>query len=178
MRRRRTGWWQMPVKRMRRTSMRRTRVMATWQLPRHRWWVEGGRHWRNPFGVAALAVLLVTLATPGLAMAHATIDVGDGRYVMEVGFRDEPAYLGLPNALYLKVEEYATGGTQPVDDLAATLSVEVAKDGQTLTLPLVPRGDGEYEMAFVPTATGDYTFHISGTIGDAPVDESVTSGPN
>ena len=31
--------------------------------------------------------------------------------------------------------------------------------------------------SFVPTATGDYTFRISGTIGEATVDESVTSGP-
>jgi hypothetical protein len=46
-----------------------------------------------------------------------------------------------------------------------------------MTLPLVPVGEGEYEAAFVPTATGDYTFRISGTIGEATVDESVTSGP-
>ena len=31
---------------------------------------------------------------------------------------------------------------------------------------------------FVPTALGDYTFRISGTIGEATVDESVTSGPS
>ena len=110
-------------------------------------------------------------------MAHAEIDVGDGQYVMEVGFRDEPTYLGLPNALALSVQRYATGGTEPVNDLAATLSAEVSRDGQTMPLPLVPVGEGEYEAAFVPTATGDYTFRISGTIGEATVDESVTSGP-
>ncbi len=111
------------------------------------------------------------------ALAHVEIDVGDGQYVMEVGFRDEPAFLGLPNALTLGVQRYATGGTEPVDDLAATLSAEVSRDGQVMTLPLVPVGDGEYEAVFVPTATGDYTFRISGTIGEATVDESVTSGP-
>jgi len=110
-------------------------------------------------------------------LAHDEIDVGDGQYVMEVGFRDEPAYLGQPNALALRVEQYATGGTEPVNDLAATLSAEVSRDGQVMTLPLVPIGEGEYEAAFVPTATGDYTFRISGTIGEATVDESVTSGP-
>jgi hypothetical protein len=110
-------------------------------------------------------------------LAHVEIDVGDGQYVMEVGFRDEPAYLGQPNALALRVEQYATGGTEPVNDLAATLSAEVSKDGQAMALPLVPVGEGEYEAAFVPTATGDYTFRISGAIGEATVDESVTSGP-
>jgi hypothetical protein len=111
------------------------------------------------------------------ALAHVEIDVGDGQYVMEIGFRDEPAYLGQPNALFLSVQRYATGGTEPVDDLAGTLSAEVSKDGQAKNLTLVPMGDGEYEGAFVPTASGDYTFHVFGTIGDATVDESATSSP-
>jgi hypothetical protein len=123
-----------------------------------------------------IGLTLAASATGG-ASAHVEIDVGDGQYVMEVGFRGEPAYLGLPNALTLRVERYATGGTEPVNDLAATLSAEVSRDGQAMTLPLVPVGEGEYEAALVPTATGDYTFHISGTIGEATVDESVTSGP-
>ena len=124
----------------------------------------------------AIGLTLAAGATAG-AFAHVEIDVGDGRYVMEVGFRDEPAYLGLPNALTLSVQRYATGGTEPVDDLAATLSAEVSRDGQVMTLPLVPVGEGEYEAAFVPTAAGDYTFRVSGTIGEATIDESVTSGP-
>jgi hypothetical protein len=125
----------------------------------------------------AIGLILGATGLVGSALAHVEIDVGDGQYVMEIGFRDEPAYLGQPNALFLSVERYATGGTEPVDDLAGTLSAEVSKDGQTKSLTLVPMGDGEYEGPFVPTASGDYTFHVSGTIGDATVDESVTSGP-
>ena len=64
------------------------------------------------------------------ALAHVEIDVGDGQYVMEVGFRDEPAYLGLPNALALGVERYATGGTEPVNDLAATTEARIAEWGK------------------------------------------------
>jgi hypothetical protein len=134
-------------------------------------WLRGG------LVIAALSVAMAALSLPRTAVAHVDIDVGDGQYVMELGFRDEPAYLGQPNALYLSVAEYATGGTEPVDGLAATLSAEVSKDGQTKQLDLVPMGDGVYEGAFVPTATGDYTFRVSGTIGEATVDESVTSGP-
>jgi hypothetical protein len=124
----------------------------------------------------ALSFLLLCL--PGAVLAHVDIDVGDGQYVMEVGFRDEPAYLGQPNAVHVSVEEYATGGTEPVEGLAATLEAEVSRDGQTLNVPLEPRGDGVYEGAFVPTAIGDYTFRVFGTIGAAAVDESVTSGPS
>ena len=125
------------------------------------------------FGIGMALAVGVTVDV----LAHVEIDVGDGQYVMEVGFRDEPAYLGQPNALALRVEQYATGGTEPVNDLAATLSAEVSKGGQAMNVSLVPVGEGEYEAAFVPTATGDYTFRISGTIGEATVDESVTSGP-
>ena len=136
--------------------------------------------WLRCRTLIALGVVpaLILSNFPGAARAHVDIDVGDGQYVMEVGFRDEPAYLGQPNALYLSVEEYATGGTEPVNDLAATLSVEVSKDGQVMDLTLVRTGDGEYEAPFVPTEAGDYTFRVFGTIGDATVDESVTSGPS
>jgi hypothetical protein len=125
-----------------------------------------------------MAIVAMMAAAAPAALAHVQIDVGDGQYVMELGFRDEPAYVGQPNALSLKVEKYATGGTQPVDGLAGTLQAEITKDGQSITPPLVPKGDGLYEAAFVPTATGDYTFHITGKIEDATVDESATSGPN
>jgi hypothetical protein len=147
--------------------------MPTWRLRRH--------SINQPVAIIAIALLCLALAgslLPGDASAHFNKDVGDGKYRIQLGFRDEPTYAGLPNALYLKVEQYATGGTKPVDDLAATLTAEVSKDGQTFSQPLVPTGDGQYELRFVPTATGDYTFHITGKIGDAAIDESVTSGPN
>jgi hypothetical protein len=134
------------------------------------------RRKRAPLLLIVLAAAWV-LASGGVALAHVQIDVGDGRYVMEIGFRDEPAYAGQPNALWLNVQEFATGGAKPVDGLASTLTAEVSRDGQVMNLPLVPKGDGTYEGQFVPTATGDYTFRITGNIGDASVDESVTSGP-
>jgi len=115
---------------------------------------------------------------PGDVSAHFNKDVGNGQYRIQMGFQNEPAFAGQANALYLKVEQYATGGTKPVDDLASTLTAEVSKDGQTFSRPLVPIGDGQYVLPFVPTAEGDYTFHVSGKIGDAAIDESVTSGPN
>ena len=96
---------------------------------------------------SGVGLALAVAVLPGGALAHVEIDVGDGQYVMEVGFRDEPAYLGQPNALALSVERYATGGTEPVNDLAATLSAEVSRDGQVTNLPLVPVGEGEYEGA-------------------------------
>jgi hypothetical protein len=111
--------------------------------------------------VAVFAAVAAGCLGVGLAAAHVDVDVGDGQYVMEIGFRDEPAYVGQANAIFIHVEEYGTGGTEPVDGLAATLTAEVSKDGQSLQPPLVPTGDGSYE----------------GAIGEATVDESVTSSP-
>jgi hypothetical protein len=127
--------------------------------------------------VMAAAIFAFMTAHPDALLAHERIAVGDGQYEMVVGFGNEPAYVGEPNALSLRVEAFATGGAAPVDDLAGTLSAEVSKDGQTFSRPLEPLGEGAYEMAFVPTAAGDYTFRIFGEIGEVPVDESVTSGP-
>ncbi len=130
---------------------------------------------RNGFAFLLFASLLGALA--GSAAAHVDVDVADGQYVMEVGFRDEPALQGQPNAVYISVEKYGTGGAAPVDGLAGTLQAEVSRDGVTKIFPIVPMGDGVYEAPFVPTATGDYTFRVFGDIEGNAVDESVTSGP-
>lgn len=124
--------------------------------------------------VAAALVALLPLA----AAAHETRDVGAGKYAMEIGFLNEPAYLGQQNGLFMRVGEYASGGTQPVEGLAATLEAEVTKDGATLPLPLVPQQEeGVYQALFFPTATGDYTFRVFGEIEGEPVDESFASSP-
>lgn len=123
-----------------------------------------------------LGALLLALL-PLAVSAHELRDVGDGRYAVEIGFRDEPAYLGLPNALFLKVTEYGSEGG-PVEGLAATLEAEVAKDGATMALPLVPQAEpGVYEAGFIPTALGDYTFRLFGQVGGAEVDEEFASSP-
>ncbi|HEU5430734.1 MAG TPA: hypothetical protein VFU81_03675, partial [Thermomicrobiales bacterium] len=132
---------------------------------------------RRALGLAL--ALLAMLVLPMTASAHKSVDVGGGKYTMEVGFLNEPAYQGLPNGLYLNVRKYASGGTQPVENLAGTLKAEVSKDGKTMPLDLVPQEDqpGVYTASFFPTATGDYTFHVFGTIDGAPVDQSMTSSP-
>lgn len=133
------------------------------------------RQLRNSFALIVFAGLLIGLVST--AVAHVDVDIADGQYVMEIGFRDEPALQGQPNAVYIAVEKYGTGGTEPVDGLAGTLQAEVSRDGVTKTLPFVPMGDGQYEAPFIPTATGDYTFRVFGEVEGNAVDESVTSGP-
>ena len=71
-------------------------------------------------------------------------------------------------------------------DLALeALSVVVSTAGQdSASLALAPAFDaeegvgplGEYDAPLVPTAPGEYTFHVTGSIHDTPVDLNVTSG--
>ena len=124
----------------------------------------------------ALAALLALL--PFAAAAHEQRDTPSGQYSLEVGFRDEPAYLNQENAVFLAVTKYGTGGG-PVEGLAGTLTVEVGKDGLTKTFNFLPRAEpGEYEAVFIPTSLGDYTFRVVGQIDGEAVDETFRSSPN
>ena len=128
---------------------------------------------RTLAAAAALAGAMLPLA----ALAHVNVDVADGEYVLEIGFQDEPAYLGQPNAIFVKAGKYGTGGVKPVDGLAGSLVAEVEKNGKTLEIPLIPREDGVYLAPFFPTALGDYTFRVSGEIDGKAVAAEVTSSP-
>ena len=98
---------------------------------------------------------------------------------MTVGSLNEPAYLGLENGLFLNVVQIG-GSNEPVEDLQETLQAEVIFGASTMPLTLAPLegSPGSYVARFVPTRTGDYTFHIIGSIADQTVDEEFRSSPN
>jgi hypothetical protein len=134
-----------------------------------------------------LAILLTILACVAVAFvavpagAHETNEVGGYSFV--VGWGIEPAYVGQLNSVQLIVTHKADG--DPVNDPGARLSVTVTYGKEETKMDLVPTfsGDlgtgtpGEYRALLIPTAPGDYTFHVTGTIGGARVNEKVTSSP-
>jgi hypothetical protein len=133
---------------------------------------------------AGLAGLLVTFTGAGPASAHEERTIG--RYHVEVGFGDEPAYTGDKNSVQLVLHD---ANDKPVVDLGDTLKVDVsqagsADDAQKLSLSMEPNfevgGDGtpgDYRAWFIPTAPGDYTFHFTGSIKGQKVDQKFTSSP-
>jgi hypothetical protein len=135
-----------------------------------------------------LALLCMVYTTPGVS-AHEKRQVGP--YTFVVGFLNEPAYARQENSLDLTicsgsdctytVKDGMRVVTNPVLDAEKTLEFQVIKGAaQPLMLPLEARwgNPGKYTAYFIPSATGTYTFHLSGRLGTMKIDEQFTSGPN
>jgi hypothetical protein len=129
------------------------------------------------FPVAAIAAVVMLLVSVGVASAHEHRQVGDYQFI--VGFLNEPAIVEEPNGLDLRVHKGQEDQGTPVEGLDKTLKAEVTSGGQTMPLELKAAfgQPGNYKGNFIPTAEGDYTFHITGTINGQPVDQKFTSSP-
>ncbi len=122
--------------------------------------------------VLALFATLSALAMPSAARETRTLA---DRFMVEIGFVDEPAIQADTNGLWLRVTE----DEEPVTGLEQTLQAEVIYGDAVRALPLIPTTDqaGVYTSTFIPVQPGDYTFHIFGTIADLAVDERFSSAP-
>ena len=124
--------------------------------------------------LAALFTALALVAlSAGIASAHEERDVAG--YRVEVGFMDEPVYVGDRTGLELIVHK----GDAPVEGLESTVKAVVTKDAASRDLVLAPIEDtpGIYHAVFIPTVAGPYTFHLTGTIEGNAIDETFTSSP-
>lgn len=130
--------------------------------------------------VALLTVSFALLAAP--ALAHETLSAGD--LSLELGWGTEPAYVGQLNTVQLTVLHKADG--DPINDRGARLTAKVAYGDQSqdfdLALTYDPKSGsgvpGEYAALIIPTAPGDYTFHVTGKVEGVKVDVEVASGPS
>lgn len=130
-------------------------------------------------GACALAAVF-SLGVASLVAAHVVKQVGP--YTVAIGWVKEPTYVGEQNAVQVVIKD-ADGN--PVDDLSPDdMTVVVSTGGQDSDpMSLAPTYDedtglgipGDYEAPLIPTAPGDYTFHVSGKIHDTAIDETVTS---
>jgi len=130
------------------------------------------RRWRIAAPVVAALLLLALL--PGLASAHERRQVGP--YTFIVGFLNEPAIVDQPNGIDLTVMD---SNNKPVEGLEKTLKAQIIYGGSTQDATLQPRFNqpGKYAAYFIPTRTGTWKFHFTGTINGQNIDEMFTSGP-
>lgn len=136
----------------------------------------------------------------GTVFAHEGREVGE--YVIEIGWRVEPAYTGLLNGSEITVtrhggddeEEHAeapaeaehsnaeideqseeeSNGVTGLDD---TLQIEVTFGPATkiLNLQAVLDEPGHYTANLIPTRPGDYSFRVFGTIEGVEIDETFSA---
>jgi hypothetical protein len=128
--------------------------------------------------LAAAAVIVSSFAfTTNVALGHERRAVG--AYTFVVGWINEPSYVNLLNSLDLTVTE--TSGGKAVEGLEKTLKADLTFGGSTTPQPLTLAArfglPGKYSGYVMPTKVGDYTFHITGTVGTTNIDEKFESGP-
>lgn len=148
--------------------------------------------------ILLIVLALLLMAAPTLAHEHRHV----GDFELTFGWRVEPAYAGMMNGpeIYLALAggehgeesegdheeegEHEEGEEHRHDEAAidfATLEVnlqaEVSFGDQTTTVIFRPAfgESGHYIAELLPTLPGDYTFHVTGTIGDLAVDEIFSS---
>lgn len=150
----------------------------------------------RPRTITLGAILAVTFtgfllaASPKAAFAHETRTVGNGKYHLVVGFRNEPAFEDVTNAADIfasRASDNKPINTSNGDVVDLTVEVQYrageAFSSNTITSTLLdekPRKafgtDNRYNAWFKPNVNGAYAFHITGTISDAsnPVAGPVT----
>jgi hypothetical protein len=129
---------------------------------------------------AALAAGALGLAAVQPALAHVVKPFGP--YSIALGWLHEPAFVGVDNAVQVLVKDAKGNAFTGITDKDLTVDVSLGSQAMK-TQPLVPSADpdtglgtpGEYEMHFIPTAPGNYTFHIHGAVSGTPVDETATA---
>jgi hypothetical protein len=124
------------------------------------------------FFVVFAACAIGAFAVTGPVLAHGEREQRDLGFV--VGWANEPAFVGQPNAVQLRLEH----GGEPAEGAENTLKVTVSV-GDESTDPLALRtvfdAPGEYRADMIPTVVGGYTFHFTGTVDGEKVDQSFTS---
>src|SRR5438874_3931568 len=106
---------------------------------------------------ALAAALLLALAVPGPASAHERRDVGKLQFV--VGWIGEPALLGEPNGIDLRISDKASGN--PIEGAEKSLKATIAfGGGQPKEFPIRARfgQKGAYTADIIPTKAGSYVF--------------------
>lgn len=118
----------------------------------------------------ALALAASLLLLSGSALAHQSIEVGDGAYRVIVGLTVNPAYSGQLNGIDLIIRD-ADG--EAVANLEQSLiAVVIGPDGSEVNLSVrAGASEGTYTGNFIPTVAGDYQFRVSGFIGAVEFDE-------
>jgi hypothetical protein len=125
----------------------------------------------------ALTFVIGSLAPQsGSALAHEDRELAGLN--IELGFEIEPPVEGLLNGIVV----IASTEDRPAEGLDQTLKLEVfhteSRGSKELRLEPVFGTPGRYLAPLIPTATGQYSVRLFGTVGNEDVDAAFVSGPD
>jgi hypothetical protein len=145
----------------------------------HDWRLVVRLHPARPTIAASFAAVL-TLVSVGVALAHVVEHAGP--YTLEIGWQHEPTYVGEANGVQVIVHDASEKAITDLtaDDLKVVVSTAGQQSGELTFAPGFDLAEGsgqmgEYNAPIVPTAPGDYTFHLTGAIHGQAIDITVTS---
>jgi hypothetical protein len=128
---------------------------------------------------AALVVAASLIAFTDTAAGHETRNVGP--YVFVVGWLNEPAFQGQPNAATVRITDGRTTPAKPVLEVERTLSMRVFSGGLTTPFTGAMRAvfgqPGLYALDVIPTVSGSYKYQFTGKVESLDVNETFESGP-
>jgi hypothetical protein len=128
---------------------------------------------------AALVVAASLIAFTNTAAGHETRNVGP--YVFVVGWLNEPAFQGQPNAATVRITDTRTTPPKPVLEANRTLAIRVFSGGLTTpytgTVRAVFGQPGLYALDVIPTVSGGYKYQMTGKVETLDVNETFESGP-
>jgi hypothetical protein len=136
----------------------------------------------------AAAFLLATCGALFLpatsALAHETRVVGDVEVV--VGWGSEPTYAGYLNAAEITVREVGPSEEEegpPISDVELQVEVFFGDETSDISTGPLPMEEafsepGLFGADLIPTRSGTYTYHFTGTVAGQEFDEVFTSGPD
>jgi hypothetical protein len=121
-----------------------------------------------------VTLLMIVAALPAHAHEHREVD----GYTLAFGWRAEPALAGMMNGPEVFISE--AGAAEDAvfpEDTVVDLQAEITFGDQTTTVEFRQewQSPGHYIAELVPTLPGDYTFRLTGTIGESTIDEVFTS---
>ncbi len=125
--------------------------------------------------------LTVMRHAPGAAATDDHADAGtseEGAPAADV--HDDAASDDHAHAEAVPAEDAQPAGPAPVEGLEETLQAEIIFGAESRILAIEPQWGqpGKYTAAILPTAAGDYTWRVFGTVDGTPVDVKLSSGPD
>lgn len=131
------------------------------------------------FAAATLVAVASLIAFSNTAAAHETRNVGP--YVFVVGWLNEPAFQGQPNAATVRITDGRVTPAKPVLDVDKTLSIKVFSGGLVTPFTGAVRAvfgqPGLYALDVIPTVSGGYKYQLTGKVESLDVNETFESGP-